>query len=297
MNFDKIEPDFTNNTEYLIEQVKEENIKIEPDINIEGLEPKVDEVFQGLVKFERDKTIFDTQSITNVIFKTKEEEGTQEDTMKETLEQSRTEKFNCLYCGKYFKLLYYLDRHLVKHTGEKKYQCDECPQLFAYKQDIPRHKKTHRIDRVLLKCSDPSCEKSFTTKHALTVHEESHGENFVCDHCGKSFVTKQRLKTHTVKVHTKEFSLFCDKCGKGYLDKERNRSFRIHTEKCGQKDNERKPKACELCGKIFGKKSAFDRHMQSHTKRKDFQCDYCPKLYADKQNLLKHVITIHPENN
>ena len=213
-----------------------------------------------------------------------------------TNERSKSSNFNCPYCGKNFKLLYYLDRHIVKHTGEKKFQCDECPQLFAYKQDIARHKQTHRSDRVLFKCSIPSCGKSLTTKHAVKVHEESHGDSFVCDHCGKPFVTKERLKTHTVRAHTKQFSFYCDKCGKGYLDKERNRGFKKHIEKCETKyELKRNPRPCTVCNKVFGKKQAFDRHMQSHSKSKPFHCNHCMKVYADKLNLLKHIERIHEE--
>jgi len=277
-------------------QMKEEQIKVEPDIttNVGGALNFFDEKQYQ----ERNFNPNYESTLTTILIKTEDEKSDSEKKKCGNIDKSTVNNnFKCSYCGKCFKLLYYLDRHLVKHTGEKKYQCDECPQLFAYKQDLPRHKKIHRIDRVLFECSDPSCEKSFTTKHALTVHEETHGEDFVCDLCGKTFSTKQRLKTHTVKAHTKEFSLFCDKCGKGYLDKERNRSFKIHIEKCGFKEPPgRKPRACELCERLFDSKSGMDRHLKSHSKSKDFPCNFCTKAYADKQNLLKHLKVIHPEN-
>ena len=219
-----------NNHTDLSEQVKEENIKVEPDITYSDAAADVPDQYYKAFEYQKSEDTFPDHVVKN------EEDKISNIDLKKTVDETETNGFSCSFCAKHFKLLYYLDRHLVKHTGEKKYQCDECPQLFAYKQDIPRHKKMHRSDRVLLKCTEPSCGKSFTTKHALYVHLESHGEDFVCDHCGQTFVTKQRLKTHTVKIHTKEFSLFCDKCGKGYLDKERNRGFKNHTEKCGLKD-------------------------------------------------------------
>ena len=51
----------------------------------------------------------------------------------------------------------------------------------------------------------PTCNKSFLTKQALSVHSIVHDDinnrPFVCKQCGKGFQTKQNLKNHE-NVHS-----------------------------------------------------------------------------------------------
>lgn len=51
--------------------------------------------------------------------------------------------YECLECGKEFRILRYLDKHKRIHTGEKPYQCCYCGRQFNDWPNMNRHKRIH----------------------------------------------------------------------------------------------------------------------------------------------------------
>ena len=79
--------------------------------------------------------------------------------------------------------------HLTKHLS--------APQEIVEKEDsfAEALAQEHTIEESLYKCS--TCSRTYRTKHFLRRHILTHGEKkFLCNECGKCFVTKAGLESH-----------------------------------------------------------------------------------------------------
>ena len=178
---------------------------------------------------------------------------------------SADDVLKCDDCNKCFKNLFYLTQHTVKHTGIKAFQCEVGAKTFAYKQDLPRHMRSHT----------------------------DNPKPYVCSECGQSFTQSTKLKRHENKhlgTRTEGSEISCDQCESTFSTKRR---FKLHIKKC-EGTQKITVKYCRKCDKSFVKLSAFKRHMASHEKLKNFICTECGKAYADKRNLTMHIGKEHP---
>ena len=75
------------------------------------------------------------------------------------------------------------------------HKCDECGRVFSMKDSLNRHMLIHTGDR-RFKCE--VCGKSFIQSYQLTDHMRTHtGDNpFVCTECQRRFANKSNLKRH-----------------------------------------------------------------------------------------------------
>ncbi|XP_069835661.1 zinc finger protein 436-like isoform X1 [Dendropsophus ebraccatus] len=130
----------------------------------------------------------------------------------------------------------------------------------------------------------PKCNKDFSSKQLLALHQRSHMREkpFLCSKCGKCFSKISHYIRHqSVHIGVKPYT--CPDCGKSFSDRSYlSRHQRMHTDLIS------KPFKCPECEVRFMNQYELVAHCKIHTGKKPFECSECGKRFTRNYQLLKH---------
>ncbi|XP_060910701.1 zinc finger protein 37 [Labrus mixtus] len=131
-------------------------------------------------------------------------------------EPSPDRPHHCLECGKTFRLISSLKKHIRIHTGEKPYPCGVCGRRFRESGALKTHLRIHTGEKPY-SCSE--CGNCFRHLDGLRKHRRTHtGEKpYVCAICGKRLSRLQHLKHHQL-IHTGERPCCCPFCNRSFKE-------------------------------------------------------------------------------
>lgn len=148
------------------------------------------------------------------------------------VEPSGDRPHHCLECGKTFRLISSLKKHIRIHTGEKPYPCTVCGRRFRESGALKTHLRIHTGEKPY-SCSE--CGNCFRHLDGLRKHRRTHtGEKpYVCAICGKRLSRLQHLKHHQL-IHTGERPCCCPFCSRSFKEPAALRKhIRTHREEGG----------------------------------------------------------------
>ena len=123
----------------------------------------------------------------------------------------------------------------LKEPAEKHHSCPHCGKEFKRVENMQRHVEEAHTVTFKEKSKCEHCEKSFTLERNLKLHiKRAHAQSpffstFNCYLCEKSFKQKAHLKRHQKEKHSDEEMFSCPSCDKSFA---REYNQRRHSKNC-----------------------------------------------------------------
>ncbi|XP_045921409.1 uncharacterized protein LOC123980886 isoform X2 [Micropterus dolomieu] len=164
--------------------------------------------------------------------------------------------------------------------GSSKTPCKVCGLLYRNLGSLIKHAWSH-VEKSQLVCG--VCGEKFESVEELKGHLRNYQKSHDCSYCGKSFLTKTSLNSHTT-LHTGDRPFKCDVCHKTFGRLSTLCAHRwVHVAD--------KPHKCDICPKAFGLKTQLKAHSMIHTGRDKYHCNVCGKSVYDRRSLTRHKAT------
>jgi C2H2-type zinc finger/Zinc finger, C2H2 type len=228
----------------------------------------------------------------------------------------------CPKCGKRFRNVVELNRHVQKHIKSKPFKCSHpsCTSEFKFEKDFQDHVKIHENGKSSYNFSElnftyfcplgfpikcPDCPKTFNARRSLNYHQKVHHRPetetvwHACDVCDKKFTYTAMLFEHTF-LHKDHNPYHCTVCK---FNTSYRTPFKRHLRKHGIEYDEQvhgyvESESHKLPKKSEGRKNskiqshAFVMILKFSDKSKHY-CSKCCKKFSKKQSLHKHEKTVH----
>ncbi|CAL1675241.1 unnamed protein product [Lasius platythorax] len=235
--------------------------------------------------------------------------------------------FQCFTCDKIYEKWSSLDIHEATHRLDKPYLCDLCGKSFKHSNNLRGHKRIHLDESIKKRHMCEICGNAFRSRFHLREHMNQHDGNrpYSCEQCGKAFYKRIQLRQHKLSHGSNRHA--CPICGatfnrRGNMNTHMKRhnaigvytcsvcaykcksmsELKIHRKKHTEEEivdsikkkcNDKEIWRCNVCNKIFPKRTILINHERVHGDDKLYGCDECDKKLASKSSLIYHKKSMH----
>eukprot|EP00117_Sycon_ciliatum_P037217 scpid35007/ scgid27879/ Zinc finger protein 324A; Zinc finger protein ZF5128 len=176
-----------------------------------------------------------------------------------------------------------------KKRTRQKFSCKICQKTFSRRRHLNVHEDMHTNTR---RYSCEKCGAAFRDPAHLHHHRAVHSElrPHQCDKCDKAFKHGGQLHRHQ-QVHDNSPGNrhVCKECGRGYTTKHNlDQHKMIHNGKSFD---------CTVCNKRFVRKLHLENHMRTHTGERPHICKLCNASFTQASGLARHMRTLHKDGS
>lgn len=210
----------------------------------------------------------------------------------------------------------------TKRTRSKKFSCDVCSKFFKQKAALVKHMKQHSCiedaDEDGKNDTADDISDNYDTDDSEIINSKTKSTSgFPCNLCGKIYEKKDQILKHFKTFHPNDQEALgviidiidkhegvgfpCTSCPIVYQNRD---SLHRHLRKTHQIQPDNKTNQCwncEVCGKVFYRPKCFATHLKKHSetivekrrtkspKKKTHLCSFCGKSYPGSNHLKIHL--------
>ena len=217
--------------------------------------------------------------------------------------------FSCDICSAMFRLEMSLSQHkLDVHdiTDDRHFKCNICEKHCTSAKNIHFHVlRAHMVAK-------ENVHKSYRVVDASdVVREPDIPDNWNCEFCNKSFLTKGNLKRHTIQLHpratsaihipavetTDDVVTYCKMCQKHFTGSVRLANYKLHMENLhGSQDKTKAPFSCNICDAIYVLEMQLSDHkldIHGMVDNRQFKCTICDLRKNTARSIYLHMLKSH----
>ncbi|XP_014359611.1 zinc finger protein 668 isoform X12 [Papilio machaon] len=176
----------------------------------------------------------------------------------------------------------YSDGVLPFKLDQTGFNCQICFDLFSSFSKINEHMNSHYQNYI---CD--ACGKAFVSKSRFRTHVQSHEiGNFPCGDCDEILQTRAARMCHRLKVHKSGVRYACPRCPEVFTTYYSRAKHLVDSHAHQRRDYE-----CTTCGKAFETSCKRAAHFRLSHKpiEKRFECLYCPWQFVSQSKLRRHL--------
>lgn len=189
-----------------------------------------------------------------------------------------------------------VQKHVKKAHKAGVHTCRDCGRTFPRASSFEAHSQMHAVrtcrvceaqfaNRACYREHRAQCEPDAKPNKGLVRRDQRSNIRdpavYICDHCGKTYLSRPQLKNHILWIHMNVRPHQCQWCGKRFYTSARLLEHSVvHTRE--------RNFACEICGAKLVTKMALVYHTRRHTGEKPYECTDCGEKFLSASRRSEH---------